>query len=90
MAETINLHRAKTNLSRLVDRAAAGEEIILARNGEPVARLVALERSHPGRRPGRLAGKIRVAEEFDAALPPDLLAAFHAGAVEPPDEPVNG
>lgn len=82
MSETVNIHRAKTNLSRLIDRAAAGEEIILARSGKPVARLVALEPTGPVRHPGRLAGKIEIAADFDAPLPGELLASFH-GAGEP-------
>ena len=83
MSEKVNIHKAKTNLSRLVDRAAAGEEIVLARNGEPVARLVALEASRPARQPGQLAGKIQIADDFDAPLPADLLAEFYGGGIEP-------
>jgi prevent-host-death family protein len=70
----VNMHEAKTNLSRLVDRVAEGEEIVIARNGEPVALLTPVKAAT--RRPGRLRGRIRVASDFDAPLPPALLKAF--------------
>jgi prevent-host-death family protein len=65
MATTINVHEAKTHLSRLLDRAAAGEEIVVARAGRPVARLVALAPVRRQRVPGRLRGKISVTDDFD-------------------------
>lgn len=80
MSTVINLHAAKTQLSRLVDRAAAGEEIVIARGGKPVARLTALRPTERRRRPGLLRGKIRIADDFDAPLPESLLAAFYGGA----------
>lgn len=85
MGKAVNIHAAKTHLSRLVDRAAAGEEIIIARNGKPIARLMPL--AHPGQRrePGLLAGRIHIAEDFDEPLPAELLAAFH-GPIEPDSE----
>jgi len=72
----INIHEAKTQLSRLVEDAAGGEDIVIARAGKPVARLTALEPSSAPRRFGMLKGKIEVADDFDAPLPDDLLAAF--------------
>jgi prevent-host-death family protein len=72
------MHEAKTTLSRLVDRVAEGEEIIIARNGEPVALLSPLKPA--GRRPGRLKGRIRMAAAFDAPLPAGLLKAFRGEA----------
>ena len=72
---TVNIFEAKTQLSKLVDRAAQGEEIIIARAGKPVARLTQL----PKKRPivfGLLEGKIHVADDFDAPLPPEILAEF--------------
>lgn len=72
---TVNIHDAKTHFSRLVDRAAAGEEIVIARSGKPVARLVPLEGAPRRRQLGRLAGKIKLAPDFDE-LPDDLMAAF--------------
>ncbi len=77
----LNLYEAKTQLSALVDRAAAGAEIIIAKNGRPLAKLVAF-RDHARRQPGRGKGKIQIAPNFDAPLPPDLLASFHGGSVE--------
>jgi prevent-host-death family protein len=73
---TVNIHAAKTHLSRLVDDAAAGEEIIIAKAGKPVARLVPLAPSRPKRRLGILAGRMKVPEDFDAPLPDDILDAF--------------
>jgi prevent-host-death family protein len=71
----VNLHDAKTHLSRLVDRAAAGEEIVIARAGRPVARLVPLAEPGQPRRLGLFRGQIRVAPGFDE-LPTDLQRAF--------------
>lgn len=72
--ELINVHQAKTHLSRLLDRVAQGEEIVIAKSGTPVARLVPMP-SKP-RRPGRLKGKIRIAPDFDEPLPESIAAAF--------------
>ena len=71
-----NLYEAKTNLSQLVDRAAAGEEIIIAKNGVPLARLVPLQAQVTPRQPGGWEGRVTIADNFDAPLPADLLAAF--------------
>jgi len=73
---TVNIHAAKTQLSRLVDDAAKGEEIVIAKAGKPVARLVALTDSRPPRRFGGLGDKINIPEDFDAPLPDDILDAF--------------
>lgn len=75
---TVNIHAAKTHLSRLVDAAAAGEEILIARAGRPVARLVPLQAppAAPRRRLGRLAGQLKVAADFDAPLPDAALEGF--------------
>jgi prevent-host-death family protein len=71
---TFNVHDAKTHLSRLLERVAQGEEIIIAKSGRPVAKLVRVV-VEP-RRPGRLKGRIRFASDFDAPLPEEILAAF--------------
>jgi prevent-host-death family protein len=76
--EILNVHQAKTHLSRLLDQVAKGEEIVIAKNGRPVARLVAIP-STP-RQPGRLKGKIWMAEDFDDPLPEELAAAFRGEA----------
>ena len=73
--KTVNVADAKARLSELVRRAARGEEIILARNGEPQARIVALA-ARPERIPGKGAGKWKVAADFDDPLPPEVLSAF--------------
>ena len=83
MGSLVNVHAAKTRLSRLIDRAAAGEEIIIARAGRPVARLAPLEVVQKPRRPGLMRGRITIAEDFDAPLPKQLLDAFHDGALAP-------
>jgi prevent-host-death family protein len=74
--QTINIHDAKTHFSRLVDAAANGEEIIIAKAGKPAARLVPMERVKTKRRFGSLKGKIRMSADFDAPLPDHLIAAF--------------
>ena len=78
---TVNIHAAKTQLSRLVDAAAAGAEIVIARAGRPVARLVPLtpsppQASRPKRVLGALAGRLQVPADFDAPLPRDVLDGF--------------
>jgi len=79
--DTVNIHEAKTQLSRLIERVCAGEEIIIARSGKPVARLAPLAPRRP-RRLGLLKGKIWVAKDFNAPLPDDLLDLFE-GKGEP-------
>lgn len=66
MAEQVNIHDAKTHLSRLVERVEAGEEVVIARAGRPVARLVPFRRTGRPRRPGLWRGRIVIAPDFDA------------------------
>ena len=75
----VNIHEAKTHLSRLVDRAAAGEEIIIGKAGKPLARLVAYSARREPRKPGRLKGQIWVADDFDET-PEWLIDAFEGRA----------
>ena len=70
-----NIHQAKTHFSKLVERAAAGEEIVIGKAGKPVARLVPYKETPPQRRPGSMKGKIRIGRGFDD-FPADVLAAF--------------
>jgi prevent-host-death family protein len=78
---TVNIYEAKTQLSRMIDRAAAGEEIIISRNGRPVARLCQLEpRKRNTVKFGVLKGRIWIAPDFDAPLPDDVLEAFERWA----------
>ena len=72
---TVNVHEAKTNLSRLLARVEAGEEVIIARNGKPVARLVSVEKRRQ-RRFGSMKGLISIDERFFEALPEEELAAW--------------
>ncbi len=74
--QTLNIHEAKTQFSRLVEAVASGEEIVIAKAGVPAARLVPIERKKTVRRFGGLKGKIRIADDFDEPLPDDVIAAF--------------
>ena len=78
---TFNIHEAKTHFSRLVDEAAAGKEIIIAKAGKPVARLVSVEAAigswKPARPLGLFEGKYNIPDDFDAPLPDDVLAEFY-------------
>jgi prevent-host-death family protein len=64
----INIHQAKTHLSRLVEDVAGGAEVLIAKGGRPMARLVPLRRDETPRRAGLLKGKLRISDEFDQAL----------------------
>ena len=75
MSESVNVYEAKTHLSQLLDRAAAGEEIIIARAGRPVARLVALAEPSSRRVPGAWHGQVSIAPDF-GELPAEVEAAF--------------
>jgi prevent-host-death family protein len=88
----VNIHEAKTQLSKLIALVEKGEEIVIARAGKPVARLVhdrkkaAPSSRHPKSRiAGALKGKIWIADDFDAPLPDDILDAFE-GKTEPPGQ----
>jgi len=74
--ETVSLYEAKTNLSELVERAARGEEIVIAKSGKPKALLVPLGDVRPLRQPGKGRGKWRLGRGFDAPLPDDVLDSF--------------
>jgi prevent-host-death family protein len=74
--KTVNVHEAKTHLSRLLDRAQDGEEIVIAKAGRPVARLGPLVRGGTKRRLGLLDGKFRIPDDFNRPLPDAVLAAF--------------
>jgi len=73
---SINIYEAKTHLSKLVDRAAAGEDVLISRAGKPVARLTRLQEPKRTVRFGLLKGSVKVAKDFDAPLPDDLQARF--------------
>jgi prevent-host-death family protein len=74
---TVNIHAAKTHLSRLVEQAASGEEILIAKAGKPLAKLGPLgSAKRKKRRLGLLAGRMNVPADFDAPLPADVLDEF--------------
>ena len=81
MTDTINLYDAKTHLSKLVDRAAAGEEIVIAKAGKPKAKLVPYRAPAEPRKPAHALGLTFIADDFDAALP-DLEADFEGEDAE--------
>lgn len=74
--DTINIHDAKTHLSRIVEDVAAGSEVVIAKAGKPMARLVPLGAARRKIRFGLLKGKIRIASDFDAPLPETILSTF--------------
>ena len=74
--ETVNIYHAKTRLSQLVDQAAAGEDVVVCRNGKPLVRITQLVEPRRRIRFGVLKGKVRVEADFDAPLPGDVLAGF--------------
>ena len=76
----VNMHEAKTNFSKLIRRVLQGEEVIIARAGEPVARLGPIQNSRLGvRKPGSAKGIVRIADDFDAPLPDEVIADFEGG-----------
>lgn len=80
MAETKavhNMHEAKTQLSRLVERALAGEEVIIGRAGKGLVKLVPVKAESRLRSPGMWAGKVRIGDDFDDPLPDEILKAFN-------------
>ncbi|AUW95008.1 MAG: type II toxin-antitoxin system Phd/YefM family antitoxin [Sulfobacillus thermotolerans] len=74
--KSVNIHEAKTHLSRLLDEVSRGEEITIAKAGKPIARLVPVTASRPTRTPGFLRGKIRISDDFDEPLPVDIQKSF--------------
>ncbi len=81
MTVTINIHEAKTHLSKLLQRVMAGEEIVIAKAGKPVARIVPFEQKPTKRIQSSAKGKIWIAPDFDAPLLPDVLDAFEGKEV---------
>jgi prevent-host-death family protein len=72
----VNIHEAKTHLSRLLNRVIAGEEVIISKSGRPLAKLVPFEKPTPKRIPGRDRHLGKISKNFNAALPDELLEAF--------------
>lgn len=76
MTKIIKLYDAKTHLSDLVERAAKGEEFIIAKGDEPKARLVPITKEARQRAPGGWEGRLWISDDFDAPLPPEIAVAF--------------
>jgi len=77
MSVQVNIYEAKTKFSKLISQAIAGEEIIIAKSGKPVAKLVPFEKPPGDRKPGSAKGKITMSDDFDAPLPDDILKEFY-------------
>jgi prevent-host-death family protein len=76
MRKTVNVHEAKTHLSRLLERVIEGEEVVISKAGRPVARLVPVGERPDRREPGTASGRVVVGEDFDAPLPEEVLETF--------------
>lgn len=76
MSVQVNIHEAKTKLSKLLTRVKEGEEIIIAKAGKPVARLIPVTERPVERLPGSAKGQVRISPDFDAPLPESFLKSF--------------
>jgi prevent-host-death family protein len=83
----INIHEAKTHFSRLLQRVESGEEIIIARAGVPIARIVPLETKNDARPLGFAHGEVWIADDFDAPLPDEILKQFYGGDLPKLEKP---
>lgn len=83
---TISVYNARAEFSRLIERALAGEEIVITRRGKPVVRLVPVEEARQPRKPGALKGLFEVTDEFFEPLPDDILEAFYSSSTEPEED----
>lgn len=78
MTIQVNVHEAKTHLSKLLTRVCAGEEVIISKSGNPIARLIPWDEVKKNRVPGLDKGLVSIPEDFDGPLPPDVLEAFES------------
>ena len=85
MPRQVNVYEAKTQLSKLLEEVEGGSEVVIARNGKPVARLVPLQRSRPDRVPGGWEGKVWIADDFDEP-DPELEDLFYNGRIFPAED----
>ena len=74
--QQVNIHEAKTHLSRLLEKIESGEDIVITRHGKPIARLIPFEEPAIQRKPDCLKGKIKMSEDFDAPLPDDIAESL--------------
>jgi prevent-host-death family protein len=88
MAETVNMHQAKSSLSRLVERALAGEDVIISRNGKPLVQLVPVRKNHTPRVPGRGKGTIWIGPDFEFT-DEEITELFEAPLSTNPEEDNN-
>jgi len=77
VAIKVNIHEAKSKLSKLIDQAIVGEEIVISKSGKPVAKIVPFEKPTQNRKPGSAKGKLIISDDFDAPLPDDILQEFY-------------
>jgi prevent-host-death family protein len=84
--KSLGIYEARAALSKLVEQALSGEEIVITRRGKPAVKLVPVAKALPPRKPGALKGLFEVPEEFFEPLPEDVLAAFYDGPIEPEEE----
>ncbi|MEE4264154.1 MAG: type II toxin-antitoxin system Phd/YefM family antitoxin [Desulfobacteraceae bacterium] len=77
MSVQVNIYEAKSKFSKLISQAIAGEEIIIAKSGKPVAKLVPFEKPPQDRKPGSAKNRIIIADDFDEPLPDDILTEFY-------------
>jgi prevent-host-death family protein len=82
----VNIYEAKTHLSRLLREVALGEDVVIAKDGRPLARLVPVTSESAPRELGFAAGRVVIGDDFDAPLPPELQAGFDAEPGEDPSE----
>jgi prevent-host-death family protein len=80
---TVSVGNARAEFSQLIERALAGEDIVITRRGKPAVRLVPVEEPRPLRKPGALKGLFEVTDEFFDPLPDDVLEAFYGNTIEP-------
>jgi prevent-host-death family protein len=79
---TVNIHEAKTHLSKLIEKAVAGEEIVIAKAGKPLVRLIALEPAAPKSRIGFMEGQFKVPEDFDTMFQDEIEKMFYGTSDE--------
>ena len=77
ISEFVDSYEAKSKLSKLINQVIAGEEVIVAKSGKPVAKIVPFEKPIQDRKPGSAKGKIIIADDFDAPLPDDIIEEFY-------------
>jgi prevent-host-death family protein len=77
MTVQVNIYEAKSKLSKLINQVIAGEEVIVAKSGKPVAKIVPFDKPTQNRKPGSAKGKLILSDDFDAPLPDDILQGFY-------------